>query len=85
MKVPLLVIELRTLFIRSRVLETARGREAPSRIPQAPPIARPVAKQDEHVMEEKTIRNLKLDVRRDKVSLVQGEKEAITYYIARKE
>ena len=53
MKVPLLVMELRILLIRSLAFETAKGRLLPSRTPQAPPIARPVEKEGEHVMEEK--------------------------------
>lgn len=42
MNVPLLVTELSTLLIRSRALDMARGRRAPSLKPHSPPTARPV-------------------------------------------
>jgi hypothetical protein len=44
MNVPLLVTEFKTLLIRSRAFDTARGLRAPSRTPHTPPMARPTKK-----------------------------------------
>jgi hypothetical protein len=53
MNEPRRVTELSMLLIRRRVLDTARGRKAPSRNPQAPPIPRPKHVEESDVDEYK--------------------------------